>query len=325
MNAVNRLVMIVMLLLIGIFQAQGQNLYFASAEKARQILTCKDEYIECLSPFDMSARMKTDQAVTLEQFLEHSGNAAMAWQADEQRQVENVFEHIKPALAPFADLLPDSILMIKTNGQIEGDSPYTRSNAVVFTPQVFTLSDSIMQEVLAHELFHVITRAHPQLKRQLYASIGFHYCGEIEFPEMLKARKMTNPDAPFNDHCIQVSIADEQKWVVPILYSRTDKYNMQAGGDIFKYMFVAFLMVDYSSDANGTGELYDPQNPELATFDQLEGFYEQVGHNTEYVIHPEETLADNFSLMILGVESLPSPGIIKRIRQVMINFAKDVK
>ncbi len=320
MYTVTRIVMIVMLLLIGVFQAQGQQLYFASAEKARQILTCKDEYVKCLSPFDMSARMKTDQTVTLEQFLEHSGNAAMEWQADEQKIVENVFENIKPALAPFVALLPDSIMMIRTNGQIEGGSPYTRSNAVVFTPQVFTLSDSIMQEVLAHELFHVITRAHPQLKRQLYKSIGFHYCGEIKFPEMLKARKMTNPDAPFNDHCIQVSIADEQKWVVPILYSRTDKYNTQTGGDIFRYMFVAFLMVDYTPGDNGTGELYDPQNLKLATFDQLEGFYEQVGHNTEYIIHPEETLADNFSLMILGVESLPSPGIIEKIRQVLINF-----
>ena len=37
---------------------------------------------------------------------------------------------------------------------------------------------------------------------------------------------------------------------------------------------------------------YDPSNPKLVKVEQVTGFFEQVGRNTEYIIHPEEILAD---------------------------------
>ena len=43
-------------------------------------------------------------------------------------------------------------------------------------------------------------------------------------------------------------------------------------------------------------------------------FYEQVGNNTNYTIHPEEILADNFALAIMEVSSLPSPWVVEEIR-----------
>ncbi len=34
----------------------------------------------------------------------------------------------------------------------------------------------------------------------------------------------------------------------------------------------------------------------------ITGFYEQIGTNTQYIIHPDEVLADNFVLMSLSIE-----------------------
>ena len=46
---------------------------------------------------------------------------------------------------------------------------------------------------------------------------------------------------------------------------------------------------------------------------QIQGFYEQVGRNTDYVIHPEEILADNFEYLLIGRPNLPSPDIQRRL------------
>ena len=32
------------------------------------------------------------------------------------------------------------------------------------------------------------------------------------------------------------------------------------------------------------------------------GFYEQIGKNTQYIIHPDEVLADNFIIMCMAKE-----------------------
>jgi hypothetical protein len=55
----------------------------------------------------------------------------------------------------------------------------------------------------------------------------------------------------------------------------------------------------------------------LAAPEQISGFIEQVGQNTSYLIHPEEILADNFALLVLGMEDVPSPEILKRIRAIL--------
>jgi hypothetical protein len=44
---------------------------------------------------------------------------------------------------------------------------------------------------------------------------------------------------------------------------------------------------------------------------------EQIGRNTEYVIHPEEVLADNFALLVLKKANVPSPEILQKMREVL--------
>jgi hypothetical protein len=54
---------------------------------------------------------------------------------------------------------------------------------------------------------------------------------------------------------------------------------------------------------------------DLPTFRSLRpadttGWFEQIGHNTRYTIHPDEILADNFVRLINGDTNLPTPQII---------------
>ena len=51
--------------------------------------------------------------------------------------------------------------------------------------------------------------------------------------------------------------------------------------------------------------------------DELQGIYEQVGRNTEYLIHPEEILADNFAYLFRPSPTLASPEVLERMRRIL--------
>jgi hypothetical protein len=42
-----------------------------------------------------------------------------------------------------------------------------------------------------------------------------------------------------------------------------------------------------------------------------------VGRNTNYIIHPEEILAENFALLMMDKHDVPSPEILKKMQDVL--------
>ena len=50
---------------------------------------------------------------------------------------------------------------------------------------------------------------------------------------------------------------------------------------------------------------------------EIGNFFEQVGRNTQYIIHPEEIMADNFTFAILGKEDLSNPELVAEIKEVL--------
>jgi hypothetical protein len=54
----------------------------------------------------------------------------------------------------------------------------------------------------------------------------------------------------------------------------------------------------------------------MVDFDSAGGFFDQVGRNTRYLIHPEEILADNFVLVVLGGE-IRTPAVTERLRRLL--------
>jgi hypothetical protein len=295
----------------------GQSIDFATVAKGRELLTTRDDFVTRMSPFDRAARMKTDQDVTEDGYLRFVAANVREWAPDERAAVEGVWAELKPKLDEMRLPFPKTILFVKTTGAEEGDAEYTRGAGIVLPESLFTAKGLAMEKgaglrgIIAHELFHVLSRNAPELRDRLYAVIGFQPCGEIVFPEALAARKITNPDAPKNDRCIQVRNGAETVWAVPILYSKTERYDMAKGGLFFEYLKLSFLVVE------GRSGKYDATHPVLLDVDQLQGFFEQVGRNTEYIIHPEEILADNFRLLLTGRSDVKSPEILTRLAKAL--------
>ena len=196
--------------------------------------------------------------------------------------------------------------MIKTTGSEEGGAAYTRQNAIIFPA-----GNSSVEGIL-HELFHVMTRHAPHIREPLYNIIGYRPCNEVELPDSLLDRKITNPDAYHSNFFIEVSIEDVLTKVMPVLYSETDQYS---GGKLFGYLTFRLMAVEI---VDGICQpLSDEAEPVLFDTSQVSNFHEQIGHNTGYIIHPEETIAENFTYMVTQRQDLPDPEIIDSVREVL--------
>jgi hypothetical protein len=286
---------------------QGCVAHFSSPAEAGEILGQKDDFIEQLSPFDRSARMKTNESVSPEEFLGFVKANAGEWPEADQAKLRRAIGELRPALEQLPITFPKKISLVKTTGAEEGNAFYTRDTAIMIPEKEATANEERLKKTIAHELFHILSRNNPELREKLYRVIGFVKCNEIVFPEELKSRKITNPDAPRNNHSIRVRVNGKDLDVVPILFANSSNYDRSKGGEFFNYLQLGFLPLSKSSASKS----------QVLQLQQMSGFFEQVGRNTQYIIHPEEILADNFALLMLGEHDVQSPQILEKMRAVL--------
>jgi len=284
--------------------------HFATASEAAEILTRKDDFIQRLSAFDRAARMKTDRIVSQDEFLAFVKASVASLTDAEKGKVEAAIGQIRPALEALPLPLPKTIALLKTTGAEEGQAFYTRDTAIVFPEGQLTAANPPLEKTIAHELFHILSRENPAMREALYQAIGFTACAEVQLEASLQPRKITNPDAPRNDHSIRLRVGGKEVAAVPILFSATEKYDTHRGGEFFSYLQFQFLILENGSGSLSAGEVVPPS--------RVSGFFEQVGRNTDYVIHPEEILAENFAMLVLNEQEVASPAILQRIREILI-------
>jgi hypothetical protein len=297
--------------------APAHELEFASIDEARAVLGARDDFVARLSPFDRAARLRSAGEVTEAEYLAFARAAAREWSNDERARIAAAFAAIEPKLDELLPVLGRPILIVKTSGEEEGGAGYTRANAVML-PQALTDAREL-QRLLAHEIFHVVSRNSRELKRALYRAIGFEECGEVALPRPLAERKMTNPDAPVNEHCIEVQVDGANVWGMPLLLSREQRFEPAAGVPFFGYLTLSLLLVE--RDGGTARPLERNGAPVLVPFDRVGGLAEQIGRNTGYVIHAEEILASNFELLVQGATGVPSPDVLERLRAELVRAA----
>jgi hypothetical protein len=294
---------------------------FATIDEGKRVLGTRDDFVQRMSPFDRAARMKTARRVPEEEFLKHVSQNVLAWSDAEKQAVESAVKGIRPSLETMRLSFPDKIYLVKTTGNEEGGAAYTRGSAIVLPKGELAGSARAIRKLVSHELFHVLSRANPELRERLYEAIGFVKCNEIEFPARLGPRKITNPDAPRNDHYICVRVGGKECLAVPILFASTETYDVVRGGEFFDYLQFRLLLVAAGKEPDSVRVRDDGDEPSLVDLRQVTGFFEQVGRNTEYIIHPEEILADNFALLVMGAHDVQSPEILKKMKDILTSVS----
>jgi hypothetical protein len=289
---------------------------FATADQGRQILATDDPFTAQLSRFDLQCRVKTDKEVTLADWKEFVAKHVRDWELPEVTKISSSVERLRKRLAGFRLPLPPIIQMVRTTGDEESNAAYTRASAIVLPAKVMDYDETKLDRLLLHELFHIISRHDGAIRAKLYAIIGFELCDPIELPTSLAPRRITNPDAPLID-CTMTLTAKSGKKVTgaPILYASTKQYDAKKGATLFQSLLFRLLVVERRGDrwqpvlVQGEPVVINPR--------EEQEFLDKIGKNTNYIIHPDEILADNFVRLVLNDENIPSPQITDEMRRVL--------
>ena len=288
---------------------------FASVSEGVTILTRRDEFIAALSPFDRAARMRSGTAISEAAFLRFVGTNVVEWSAVETNKLGAVLRRVGADLAPWHLPLPAVVPLIKTTGHEEGNASYTRQQAVVLPQHEVDSPARSLERVMLHELFHVLSRQNPALRKRLYRIIGFVPINAITYPALLRPRQITNPDGVQSGWAITIRRQHQSLPVVPILYASTEHYDPHRGGEFFDYLVFKLLAV---TARDGQWEpLLAEGEPRLIEPAAAGGFFEQIGRNTGYIIHPDEILAVNFVYLVEGQTNLPTPRIVAAMGKVL--------
>ena len=290
---------------------------FAGVPAAQAILTNRDDFVASLSAFDRSARMKLDREVTENEYLQFVARNVVAWSPEETNKIAGIIRDIAKKLETLHPPFPARILLIKTSGAEEGGECYTRANAIVLPQHEAGARAKVLEQTIIHELFHVLSRSDPALRAKLYGILGFTRINDVAYPAELRGRRITNPDGVQNGWLLTVTNQSAPVTVVPLLYATQAHYVPAQGDEFLRYVTFKLLVAQRNGD-RWEAALTDLK-PQLLDPQSVSGFFEQIGRNTDYIIHPDEILAVNFTLLVNGNTNVPSPRILTELKRVLAN------
>jgi hypothetical protein len=269
---------------------------FADLHRAMQILGHRDQWARQLSDFDLGARQKTAANTSLQDFLTFAGDARLGWAPQEEAAWQSAIEKLSAATAGLNLHVPN-IDLVKTTGREEFDAAYTRVNAIMLPQSNASLAMTNPRGayyLLAHELFHILSRFDARLRDNLYALLGFKEVKGFEYPPELESRRLSNPDAFEYLHTLRVQAGSESVDVLPIIQSRLPLNEVTQLPNIFAALDIVLLSVDTS-----TGEALRDSNGNLVKYSfGNTNWVPLMLRNSSYIIHPEELLADNFATLM---------------------------
>lgn len=204
--------------------------------------------------------------------------------------------------ALFPGLSPDTIVLVAMQDAPYGAHIYFTRQAAVMLPitDLKTADKADLLAIYRHELFHLISRQQPQARASWYAMANYEaVSADLHWASPRYHNRLANPDAPKFNYALQY----EGKRYLPLLY-HPDTLSEAEPKEIFAAN-LRFAFLALSGDTVTTQQL-----PEWHAKAASEA-------NSAYFIHPEEVLAEHFSLL-LGGESVMYPKELEDLRKLLI-------
>lgn len=288
---------------------------YASADEGRELMLANKEYYAGYSQNDLDYKMQKTGA-TMDEYLAFAADQALDFTEQETELIDGCIAKMEKNLEDNGYTLPplDEIVFIKTTMDEEaGAGGYTHGTQIYlgeYMLDMFTDEEVLQEipelayEVLWHELFHCLTRCNPEFRKDMYSLINFTVTGtDFQLPASVFEYHISNPDVEHHDAYATFVIDGKEVDCFTDLIT-TDHY-AETKTDFFSVSTTALVPID------GTDIFYTPE--------QASNFDDVFGTNTDYVVDPEECMADNFSLALTyGMEGpdgtgYSNPGIIKGI------------
>ncbi|OUO15389.1 hypothetical protein B5F91_13620 [Bacteroides sp. An322] len=285
---------------------------FATRAEAQMLITDIDTYTNSWNQFDLNVRLQTQNG-RKSQLLRLAMESTLNWSDADKEKLNKAFAKIEAAIKK-QELnlpLPTEVILMKTSmAEESGAGAYTRENWIAIGEQVLNeATEEDLARLVAHELFHVLTRADLAFKKKTYETIGFTVLDHpIALPSDLVQKLISNPDVSRRDSYASFTI--EGKSINCMMVTYTDVPYTE--GTLFQYIKVGLVPLNEQFvplQENGVTIIY--------SLEQASDFQSKIGKNTNYVIDPEEVLADNFSFLMIEKAGLPDPQIVENLKKVM--------
>jgi len=297
-----------------VFMLGRTQVQFAGLPAAKAALAAEDVWTAATSDFQRAATMGVTGPVAPERFREHLANAAVAWTPPQQERWRKALAALAPKFEALRVPLPAQVLLVQTNGTDAANAPYTRAN-VVFLPAGLRTPHTDA-ELMAHELFHIVTRYDPALATRLYAELGFESAGELAWPAQWLPARIANPDAPHSGHFMTVEMDGKPAAVMPLLVARRTTLN--PGETFFHVLDVRLLAIEPGTHGRPSRAVTGAEGqPRWMPAQSARQYLARLGGNTSYIFHPEETAADNFAFLVSG-RPVPNPQLLQRLEAVFL-------
>jgi DNA-directed RNA polymerase subunit L len=268
-----------------------------------------EHFFDQINKLDMSIQLKrklnpsTEREALLADYKSALQKDVLNFSPEEISFIKNIFQDIfKDCNSLSKNIFPSEIKLIKMHGDHYGGGAfYTRENCILIPKaELQNLDKQSFRKTMLHELFHVYSRLNLQKKQALYSLIGFKSIGGtqlLQISDVLKEKIILNPDGINYAYVIQLRAEDKTLFnAIPLIISYENDFMEDKPHffdyikfDLYKIIPPFSRMIKVVSTTDGASTINFKNHPE---------FFEQITDNTDYIIHPDELMADNFMIAI---------------------------
>ena len=288
---------------------QNEIIFLDSIAASTAIIVDKsDGFFDKIMPLEMSIQMKkenvsNDRTEVLQEYRDYLQTDVEDFTKEETDFVNDIMkEAFQLCNSIKLDIFPKKMRLIKTKGKHYGNSVYyTRENMIVIPENELRAGNkNSFLRVMLHEVFHIYSRYNPEKRHELYALVGFKPIeARAVLPTNLQNRLLFNPDGINFNYTMDLKNGnDEMIKVMPIIVSSEDAFS-KSNSAFFDYVKFDLYQVEYNQN-NSFSVLTDKRGFSTLNLADLPDFFNQIKDNTQYIIHPDEILADNFMYVMLA-------------------------
>ncbi len=288
----------------------GSTVRFVEGAEAQGVLGAADDWIAASSEMQRASLMGVaGAAATPEAFRRFQAAQVVPWSDATRQRYRLALEQVAPAFNRLGLRLPPEVLLVQSSGRESAATPHTRGRAVVL-PLRFDQQSFADAELVAHELWHVVSRYQPELRTRVYRTLGFVPTAPLEWPAAWRAMRIANQDAPHHEHLMWVEVSGRLTALMPVVVA--DPAELRAGGSVVSAAQTRLLEVIPGSKGTPTRPVLRGREPVWHDPDATPAYLQKLGGNSDYLVHPEETTADNVMFLVSG-RKVPNPALLERV------------
>lgn len=286
---------------------------FATRAEAQMLITDIDNFTNKLNSFDINLRLGKEDGRKSE-LLRLAMNETQNWSEEDKNKITAALKSLQTKIdkQKLKIKYPQEVILVKTSMKEEMNvAAYTRKNWIALGEKYINeATNDELEYLLAHEIFHLLTRSNKDFKKSVYSVIGFNVTErELFFPIDIIEKRISNPDIELYDSYAEFTINGNKQKCSMIIYT---KIPFSPDKNLSDYLSVGLIPLNENLipiQNDGKTVIYD--------INQAEDFYDKIGKNTQYIINPEEILADNFAYLLIQKKGLPNPEIQKKIAELL--------